>query len=52
MKWLLLRLKKDSGKEVDSFDFGDDRKVIYQLDKLTNRLYFLDDDEIKVFNLE
>lgn len=47
----IVKVEKDSGKEVDSFDFGDDRKVIYQLDKFTNQLYFLDETEVKVFDL-
>ncbi len=50
-KMSIVKIEKNSGKEVDSFDFGDNRKVVFELDKQANKLYFLDEGSIKVYNL-
>ncbi|TAJ12554.1 hypothetical protein DMA11_12145 [Marinilabiliaceae bacterium JC017] len=47
----IVKVEKKTGKEVDSFDFGDNRKVIYELDKVTNKLYYLDNGKLVTFDL-
>ena len=48
----VVKVNKTSGKEVDSFNFGNDRKVIYELNKPSANLYLLKDGALKAFNLE
>jgi len=50
-KMSIVKVDKKSGKEVDAFDFGDNRKVIFELDNVANYLYYFDNDYVNVFNL-
>ncbi|WP_439183147.1 outer membrane protein assembly factor BamB family protein [Carboxylicivirga taeanensis] len=50
-KMSIVKVDKKSGKEVDTFDFGDNRKVIFELDNAANFLYYFDETNVNVFNL-
>ncbi len=50
-KMSVVKVDMKSGKEVDAFDFGDNRKVIFELDNTANYLYYFDESNVNVFNL-
>jgi outer membrane protein assembly factor BamB len=50
-KMSVVKVDKKLGKEVDTFDFGDNRKVIYELDNTANFLYYFEKDYVNVFNM-
>lgn len=50
-KMSIVKVDKKTGKEVDNLNFGDNRKVIFELDNVANYLYFFSDDAVKVFDL-
>ena len=50
-KMSIVKVDKKTGKEVDSFDFGDNRKVIFELDNVANYLYFCSGNSVNVFDL-
>ncbi|MBS2213676.1 PQQ-binding-like beta-propeller repeat protein [Carboxylicivirga mesophila] len=50
-KMSIIKVDKKSGKEVDAFNFGDNRKVIFELDNTANYLYYFDETNVNVYNL-
>ncbi|TRX72374.1 PQQ-binding-like beta-propeller repeat protein [Carboxylicivirga sp. M1479] len=50
-KMSIVKISKTTGKQEDAFDFGENRSVIFELDKMTNKLYYLDENQINVFDL-
>jgi hypothetical protein len=48
----LVIVDKNSGEEIKTVNFSDDRDVVFEIDFNTNMLYFVDKGVLKAMNLK